>query len=304
MKQQRNIRKIYKKILKYKIGILFCMIFLFIGIEILTYYVDIHKSMTMQLIKKYYLQNVLNQTKHFYTMYDRPLETDEWVLLHWLWPQKFKKNQHIFVQDPFYKMNDKMMGVNDLDIVRHVDSSEDMVGFIRLFGENTSIYEVNQKYKNNLLDPTDDVLVKALYCENGYDEFDFEFLKKARDNIGGYGDTHYLMSLLLLKSMNCVDNDIIQRELNNVVNTIIKAQIQDQEFSDLFAERIVVLYWAGKRHSIKYDWIKQIVQNQQNDGGWSDIDNYNTNPHTTGLAGLAIIYFINNGIGNEIWFAK
>ena len=135
---------------------------------------------------------------------------------------------------------------------------------------------------------------------SGYDDFDEELLGLMRDNEGGYGDTHYLLGLLLLEKLGCRTTEKLFHEKKEVIKSIITAQEDEQEFSDLFAERIVLLFWAGHGDAVDLNWIERIIQEQQTNKGWHDSGEVESNPHTTGLSSLAIKYFIEGEIRQDV----
>ena len=108
---------------------------------------------------------------------------------------------------------------------------------------------------------------------------------------GGYWDTHYLMSLLLLKKNGCYEQRRVDDEIEKVVKRIVEIENNDIYFSDLYAERIVALYWAGKGDLVRASWIDKISNFPGTDSGWADKGKYFSNAHTTGLALLSLLYY-------------
>jgi len=156
---------------------------------------------------------------------------------------------------------------------------------------NNSGYKLNAPYDSFLKTPVDDSFYKSLYCDlTGYDNEDFQILKSMERGDGGYFDTHYLVYLLILEKNKCYAKNLINPEIEKVIGQIIAAQKKDQYFSDLYAERIVVLYWAGKGNLVEDSWVDKVKNNPGPDPGWRDKGTYFSNAHTTGLALLALIY--------------
>ncbi len=117
---------------------------------------------------------------------------------------------------------------------------------------DNDFYVINEPYAAFLRDPWDDVLFKALYCDqSGYAADDFSILKSIGDGQGGYLDTHALLGMLLLKENRCTDQGAVTDEIGRIVLRIVAALEKDTVFSDLYAERIVFLYWAGYGESVK-----------------------------------------------------
>lgn len=157
---------------------------------------------------------------------------------------------------------------------------------------NNNSYLVNPPYEKYLRDPYDDILFKALYCDlDTYNDGDFAILKSIPTKTGDYADTHFLLGLLILRENRCFDQNRIAAEVAAIVPHITKAAQQDVIFSDLYAERITLLYWAGRGDQIREEWIDRITKAVTDDPGWRDGETESSNAHTTGLALLALIYF-------------
>lgn len=153
-------------------------------------------------------------------------------------------------------------------------------------------YLVNPPYEKYLRDPYDDILFKALYCDlDRYDEADFSILKSIRSESGDYADTHYLLGLLLLKESRCLESESLDPEIEAAAQDIADAAAADTVFSDLYAERIVFLYWAGAGDKVRKEWVEFIREHLTDDPGWRDSGAEFSNAHTTGLSLLALLYF-------------
>ncbi len=178
--------------------------------------------------------------------------------------------------------------------------------------EHTIInYDENGKISDFTAQKLDDFMIRALYCDiNGFDQRDYYLVSKLRDHQGGYGDTHFLIYNLILEKLGCFDRNILQAHRRMVVETILESQSKETEFSDLFAERIVVLAWAGRTHMVQESWVKIILKNQDKDGSWTEenLDYPDEQKrrerimHATGLAALGLNYYTEKSVKN-IWFA-
>ncbi len=288
-----TIQVIKKILLQHKIVAIFLMMGVFVCIDFMSFKINQHGSIYVQLVKKYYFSSVLQESENFYKTYNVPLQTDEFVMLLWLWPERVQSFERAFKVDPFYRIYSNEWKIDNFNIVRSADSREEVADLVKMFGKEAMLYEVDKSFKKIMTDPTDDIVLKALYCDDsGYDDFDYKLLGVIRDNEGGYGDTHYLLSLLFLERLGCVDINTLVQDKQNVVHSILVAEMKDREFSDLFVERIVLLYWAGYGEDVKFSWINKVARNIQKDGGWKDKDANKSDPHATGLSSLAIKYFI------------
>ena len=290
------IQIIQKRIVQYKVLAIFLMFITFVGIDFVSFKINQHSSVFVKLVKKYHLVPILSESENFYKTYDTPLQTDEFAMLLWLWPERAYSAEKAFDADPFYRIYSDDWKIDDLDLVRRADSRDEVVGLAKIFGKDTMLYEVDERIGKIMTDPTDDVVLKALYCgESSYDNFDYELLSIIRDDEGGYGDTHYLLSLLFLEKLKCGSANMIEQDKQAVIQNIFMAEVKDEEFSDLFVERIVLLYWAGQNDKIKLEWINRVAQNIQKDGGWKkNVNTDRSDPHATGLAALSIKYFLGN----------
>jgi hypothetical protein len=159
--------------------------------------------------------------------------------------------------------------------------------------ENDS-YKVNSEYEFAITYRLDGIVLKALYCDiTGYNDEDFSVLQTLNHGGGSYEDTHFLLALLYLKENGCYDKNKIEKLIEEAVGSIINAEKNDTSFSDLYAERIVILYWAGYGRSVERYWIDTVKNNFTDDPGWR-INKFLlfSSSHPTGLALLSLIYYL------------
>lgn len=301
MKKGNTIKKIYAKISQHNMAAIFLILGLLFVAEYMAYQWNPHKSILGSVVKQYYFVPAFEDAQEYYATYDQPLQTDEYMMYAILWPEQLDDVDKVFTKDPFDRIyrNDAM--INNFSVVRRVDSGEEVIDLYLAEGVDTPLYVIDERYKDTMTDPTDEMIVKALYCDVlGYDDFDEELLGLMRDNEGGYGDTHYLLGLLLLEKLGCSTAEEVFDGKKEVIKAIVAAQEQDQSFSDLFAERIVVLFWAGHGDAVDVNWIEKIVKEQRGDGGWQDSGDMENNPHTTGLSALAIKYFNDGALWQDV----
>lgn len=291
----------WKKILQHKFVAIFFMIIVFCLLEWATYVYDHHKSIIVRFYAKIFFEPTREKARDFYRSYATPMRTDEYIMLMWMWPEYALGAERLHERDPFFRIYADELRIEDLHIRRRVDSKEELAEFVAIFGVDEFLYDVDDISRKTLRDPLDDFVIKALYCDtSGYDQFDYGLLGTIRDRQGGYGDTHYLLSILFLERLDCVSKEQLREDKVSVINDIFRAQKNDQIFSDLYAERVVLLYWAGQGDLVRMPWVKRIADNIQSDGGWKDIGSLGSDPHTTGLAVLAIKYFISEGSSIDI----
>ena len=287
------MQKIRRKILQHKFAAIFLFAFVFCVLEIITYIHDPHNSIYVKILKKTSFASALENSRSFYEGYEVSLQTDEYIMLTWLWPDIAGESRRVYKKDLFYRLLSDELRVEDVGIRRRVDTKEELAEFVEFFGTKEFLYDFDNVSVDTLTDPVDDIILKALYCDvSDYDQFDLDLLGVIQDYEGGYGDTHYLLGLLFLERFGCILPNEIADKKARVVDRILNAQKIDDEFSDLFSERVVLLYWSGFGDLIRASWIKKIIDVQDGSGGWSDIGSIESDPHATGLSALSIKYFI------------
>jgi hypothetical protein len=191
-----------------------------------------------------------------------------------------------FAGDPFLRIIDAERGADDLVFFRRAEPLRPLPNI-----ENNS-YLVNTPYERFLRDPYDDILLKALYCDTtGYTDTDFSILKSVMTGAGDYADTHALWGLAMLRANSCYDPEPLAAEMEILAKAVAAAADRDGRFSDLYAERLVLLYWSGHGDMVREPWVRFIRDHLTDDPGWRDGDDVSANAHTTGLALLALLYF-------------
>ncbi len=189
-----------------------------------------------------------------------------------------------YLQTPFRRYINKNDIASDLKLILYNHSTFDKY--------DNSFYFANEKYQKYLRDPWDDIMLKSLYCDIiGFDDLDFDLLMSLADNLGGYADTHIYLSLLFLKENGCYNLSRINGSIDKLTNILVDIQDRETVFDDVYAERIVFLYWAGNGNKVKKEWIDLIKSSQNPDLGWPNLDGRKSVPHSTGLALLSILYF-------------
>ena len=138
------------------------------------------------------------------------------------------------------------------------------------------------------------IFTKSLYCDLiEYGEKDFQEFLTMADNRGEYHDTHQLMGFLFLKENGCYDPEIIDKHVADRAGVILEVQRGATEFSDMYAERIGCLYWAGYGDKVEEQWIRKIQSSQREDFGWPTEEGVpSSHPHATAWALLAMTYFL------------
>ncbi len=231
--------------------------------------------------------------KHYYNQ-DKTIRLyiDSYLMLKLLQEKKFKfdkvnivsSNNISYKDDPFKRLLNRDDYVKDFELIPKEWNTNNSY--------NNSYYDVNEKYRKFLIDPWDDILLKVLYADIlGYNIEDFGKLLSLKSGKGDYTDTHIFLALLLLKENKAFDENQINNQIKSLVKILVYTQDKENEFSDLFAERIVFLYWAGFGNLVKKEWINIIRKAKNKDFGWPLYEGEESNPHSTGLALLSLIYF-------------
>lgn len=83
--------------------------------------------------------------------------------------------------------------------------------------------------------------------------------------------THQLMGINFLKQNSCGINNI-DDIIENLQQDIIGQLTWDIRVIDVYLQRVMMLLMTGAQDSVKPIWIKMILRQQLNDGGWGDFD--------------------------------
>ncbi len=268
--------------------------------EVVFFYTAPHYSIVARISRHILVGDALERAHRFALHYTAAggLRSDERILFAHAFPhdQQWRMYPHSGNRkDPFMRMVDNHFTdarprvintsmKNATDVARYLRQKNGIIdhGFYQ-FDAETEVY---------VKDVYDDILLRALYCDFTYTTVDATILDYARDDHGGYIDTHQLIALLFRKAQKCtLVGEDLDAKIDTVARRIIDAQIHDDEFSDLFAERIVVLYWAGYGSEVRRKWIGTIVRAQDVvSGGWRD-DKDEINLHATALATAALSFY-------------
>ena len=316
MKKKRKRPVYIRKNLIYRLGILFIIFILFMVILFSWF----HKPKTIQNDGKNsdgdsnnfnfsgnnsnkinFCEDSIYKSRNYYENYKSPYPGIDSLFMLELISKKEKNfsgvqtlkllNKDYYKKNPFIRLFNKSIIFKDLILERNVFDVSDFLSKNLKNSYNNSIYNINKKYSGYYEDPSDDILIKSLYCDIiGYEKIDFDLLSLLPSLDGSYTDTHVLLALLFLKENKCYDKNIIDENILKLSKTIAQAQDKDNIFSDLYAERVVVLFWSGYGNYVKEYWIIKITNNQNLDFGWGDDTNV-SNLHTTGSSILSLIYY-------------
>lgn len=254
---------------------------------------DKKNSLFFQWQKKWAYADAIDQGMQFYTNdVKNNLKIDEYLLWKKISTQRnveLNLSAEKYSTDPFRRILNKNNPIAGIEFKRNDFQLADK------YVINNNFYAISGVKKNFFADPTDDVVLKSLYCDlTNYTDADFGILKLLNRSDGSYLDTHFLLSLLLLKSNQCYDTKKVEEQIKIAVENIVAAEKQDAEFSDLYAERIVFLYWAGYGDFVEKEWVDRIKNSMTKNSSWHDEKGRASDAHATGLSILAMLYYSEN----------
>ncbi len=149
---------------------------------------------------------------------------------------------------------------------------------------NKNDYET---YLANVKENFNKYSVMALYCDYYPLENDFLNILQEKINIGGYETTHAGFQLQIALNNGCFkENDKRIKELKDLLKIKLIETVENEGITtDIGIEAIAVLNYIGFKNDKKTEWFKQIINNQNLDGGWSPKKEIKeSHPHTAGLA--------------------
>lgn len=148
----------------------------------------------------------------------------------------------------------------------------------------------------------DSVFLKALYCDKtGYTDEDFEALDHLDHKGSDYLAVSYLYALLLLQENQCYDPKTLKAAIDESAQRLARTEDADTSFSDLYAERIVVLYWSGYGNLVQKAWIEKIRESYKPGVGWVGSSKIQTTNPPNGFSLLALLYYQENKPHQELY---
>ncbi len=197
-------------------------------------------------------------------------------------------------KDPLARLFSDDFALPGLVIQRQVKSENEVDD---LFSKNNKefnnyFYKFDDKLKPFFVHAYDDILIKSLYCkETGHDDLDAYIIKKMRDFEGGYTDTHAILAIWFLEAKNCISTERFQNFKAEIIEALVKALDKNPGFSDLYAEQVAFLFWAGRGDLVKEEYIETIVKAQKANGSWEAFPGLE-DMHTVGLSTVALREFL------------
>ncbi len=83
--------------------------------------------------------------------------------------------------------------------------------------------------------------------------------------------THQLMGFSYFRGNQCRDKKLVEGTIHSLLNDIRKQLQFDVRVVDVYLQRVMMLLrLAGEEHGVRQAWLRQIVDAQNDDGGWDD----------------------------------
>lgn len=145
------------------------------------------------------------------------------------------------------------------------------------------------------------MMMMAAHCDHIPLPADYEQLVRKNIQAGDYDMTHVAFSLERMKENGCAFPAELDKELRDDVSQRMVDLAKDISTKpDLRYEAVAFLMHMGRRDLVQAEWIKQIVQQQQPDGGWKvNHEDSASNDHATVLALLALLEYSRPNAPNE-----
>ena len=84
--------------------------------------------------------------------------------------------------------------------------------------------------------------------------------------------THQLVGIRLLQRSECGDPAQLENTVRQLQQRIHRQLLLDPRVVDVYMQRVLMLVESGGGDLIKSIWIRNLVDAQQSDGGWSSFD--------------------------------
>lgn len=82
--------------------------------------------------------------------------------------------------------------------------------------------------------------------------------------------THQMMGFRFLQRTQCEDPEMVSSGIKTLSRYIEKQSTYDFRVVDVYLQRVLMQLDSGNKNKINPRWIKRILQNQNDDGGWDD----------------------------------
>ena len=82
--------------------------------------------------------------------------------------------------------------------------------------------------------------------------------------------THQQMGFRFLERISCHKVEQLSEKIESLSENIKFQSIFDFRLVDVYIQRVLVQVESGKQHKVNMRWVKRIIANQGDDGGWGD----------------------------------
>jgi hypothetical protein len=82
--------------------------------------------------------------------------------------------------------------------------------------------------------------------------------------------THQLMGFMLMREHRCISTVDVDLRISLLQQRITRELNVDFRVTDVYLQRVLMLYWTGAANLVQPVWLNKILKQQQTDGGWSD----------------------------------
>ncbi len=128
------------------------------------------------------------------------------------------------------------------------------------------------KLKDQTERSVDEFFLPAIYCDTkGISQVNVELLKSYSDE-GSYLTMNTLLAAAWIRDNGCIDDEEIRTIIEEKAADVLDYLDKNDKYSDLFVSQVATLEYVGFMNRIKSDWIQTILDNQEENGGWMDME--------------------------------
>ena len=84
--------------------------------------------------------------------------------------------------------------------------------------------------------------------------------------------THQMIGVRFMQRRNCGNSEVVGRLVQGLQDTIVAELTWDPRVVDAYIQRVVMLIDSGAADRVNPTWIWRVLNAQNDDGGWGDID--------------------------------
>ncbi len=84
--------------------------------------------------------------------------------------------------------------------------------------------------------------------------------------------THQMMGVRFMQRSRCVNSAQLERLVRELQDMVVSEMIWDPRVGDAYIQRVMMLLDSGAADRVKPVWVQRILEAQNTDGGWGDLD--------------------------------